>query len=155
MSVRVQAAMFDAGAELNRFAADHPKAGGLASFVGLVRDINLGRDVSALTLEHYPGMTERSLEAIEAEARARWPLEDVLIIHRYGRMLPTEPIVLVACLSAHREAAFDACRFLMDWLKTKAPFWKLEDGADGTGAWVEARDSDEDAARRWDSPKIS
>ena len=149
MTVRVQAEAFDMGAEIAGFAAGHPESGGLASFVGLVRDLNEGKPVAALTLEHYPGMTERQLQAIEAEARARWPLDDVLIIHRHGRMQPTEAIVLVACLSAHREAAFDACRFLMDWLKTKAPFWKVEDRPDGARDWVDARSSDEDAARRW------
>ena len=102
-----------------------------------------------MTLEHYPGMTERQLAAIEAEARERWPLLDVLVIHRYGRMLPGEPIVLVATASAHRAAALEACAFLIDWLKTRAPFWKLEESGQGE-RWVEARASDEAAARRWD-----
>ena len=149
MAVRVQAEAFDMGAELAAFAANHPESGGLASFTGLVRDLNEGKAVSALTLEHYPGMTEKMLAAIEAEARACWPLDDVLLIHRHGRMTPTEPIVLVACLSAHREAAFDACRFLMDWLKTRAPFWKVEDRPDGAQDWVDARISDDEAAARW------
>jgi molybdopterin synthase catalytic subunit len=108
-----------------------------------------GAAVSAMTLEHYPGMTEKQLEAIEAEARRRWPLDDVLIIHRYGRLEPGDQIVLVATASAHRDAAFDSCRFLIDWLKTKAPFWKLEATPDGE-RWVEAKDSDDSAAARWD-----
>ena len=102
-----------------------------------------------MTLEHYPGMTEKMLAEIEAEARTRWPLADRLIIHRYGRLLPGERIVLVATASAHRQAALEACAFLIDWLKTKAPFWKLEDRPDGAAAWVEAKDSDDRAADRW------
>lgn len=150
--IRVQEEAFDTGAELAALKAGKTHIGGTAVFVGSVRDLNDGAAVSALTLEHYPGMTEKALAAIEAEARARWPLDEVLLIHRYGRMLPAEDIVLVICCSAHREAAFDACRFLMDWLKTKAPFWKLEEGDEGSGEarWVDARDSDEAAARRWD-----
>jgi molybdopterin synthase catalytic subunit len=101
-----------------------------------------------MTLEHYPGMTEKELARIEAEARARWPLEDVLIIHRHGRLEPGERIVLVATASAHRQAAFDACQFLIDWLKTRAPFWKREEGPAGA-RWVEARAEDDDAAARW------
>ena len=104
--------------------------------------------VEAMTLEHYPGMTETMLERIEAEAHARWPLDASLVVHRVGRLTPGEQIVLVACTSAHRQAAFDACQFLIDWLKTKAPFWKIEDGPDGAN-WVEARASDGDAADRW------
>ena len=116
--------------------------------MGTVRDINNGADVSALTLEHYPGMTEKALSEIEAEARSRWMLDDVLIVHRYGRMDVGEDIVLVICCSQHRDDAFDACRFLMDFLKTRAPFWKLEEGGrDAT--WVEARDSDDAAAAGW------
>jgi molybdopterin synthase catalytic subunit len=105
--------------------------------------------VSAMTLEHYPGMTEKALADIEAEARKRWPIDDALIIHRYGRLQPGEDIVLVITCSAHREAAFSACAFLMDWLKTKAPFWKLEEGHEGA-KWVDSKDSDNAAARRWD-----
>lgn len=146
--IRVQEQPFDAGRELMAFKAGKTHVGGTALFVGTVRDMNEGAGVSAMTLEHYPGMTEKALTGIEAEARARWPLDDVLIIHRFGRMLPGEDIVLVLASSSHREAAFDACRFLMDWLKTKAPFWKLEEGA-GDARWVDARETDEEAARRW------
>jgi molybdopterin synthase catalytic subunit len=124
--------------------------GGTALFAGSVRDLNLGEQVSAMTLEHYPGMTEKALAEIETEANKRWPLDASLIVHRYGRMHPGEDIVLVITCSSHREAAFEACRFLMDWLKTKAPFWKLEEGGDAQGAkWVDARESDDKAAGRW------
>lgn len=148
MAVRVQAEDFDMGAEVAALTAGRPSIGGVASFLGLVRDVAGGAPVTAMTLEHYPGMTERQLDAIEAEARVRWPLDDVLIIHRYGRLEPGDRIVLVVTASAHREAAFDACRFLMDWLKTKAPFWKLEDSPDGE-RWVAAKASDDAAAARW------
>lgn len=148
MSVSVQAEPFDVGAELADLTAGRTDIGGVALFTGLVRDLAGGDRVSAMTLEHYPGMTERKLEEIEAEARARWPLIATRIVHRYGRMTPGEGIVLVICASAHRDAAFEAARFLMDWLKTKAPFWKLEETPDG-GRWVEARDSDDQAAARW------
>ncbi len=147
--IRVQAEPFDTGAELARFAEGRTDIGAVASFTGLVRDRHNGETVTAMTLEHYPGMTEAELERIEAEARARWPLDDCLVIHRYGRMLPGEPIVLVVTASAHRAAAFEACAFLMDWLKTKAPFWKLEETPEGE-RWVEARASDDDAAARWE-----
>ena len=149
MAVRVQAEAFDPGAELAAFARGRPDAGGIASFLGLVRDHHHGTPVLAMTLEHYPGMTERELGHIEAEARARWPLQDVLLIHRHGRMLPGEPIVLVLTASAHRAAALDACAFLIDWLKTRAPFWKLEETPDGE-RWVDAREADDAAARRWE-----
>lgn len=158
--IRVQREDFDLGAELDALTRDNPGVGGLCSFVGLVRDLHPdartpdgdggaaeGR-VSAMTLEHYPGMTEKMLERIDAEARRRWPLEATLVIHRYGRMEPGERIVLVATASAHRQAAFDSCQFLIDWLKTKAPFWKLEETPDG-GRWVDARMSDDTAAARW------
>jgi molybdopterin synthase catalytic subunit len=147
--IRVQAELFDPAAELAGFTRGRTDVGGVASFIGLVRDEHGGEAVAAMTLEHYPGMTERQLAAIEAEARERWPLLEVLVIHRYGRMLPGEPIVLVATASAHRAAALDACAFLIDWLKTRAPFWKLEESGQGE-RWVEARASDEAAARRWD-----
>ena len=148
--VRVQPEPFDPAVELARFARGRTDVGGIATFLGLVRDEHGGERVSAMTLEHYPGMTERKLAEIEAEARARWPdLQDTLVIHRHGRMLPGEPIVLVATASAHRQAALDACAFLIDWLKTKAPFWKLEE-TDGAARWVEARASDEAAAARWE-----
>lgn len=151
MAVRVQAAAFDPGAEINAFIAGRIDIGGVATFLGLVRDRHGGTAVEAMTLEHYPGMTERELEAIEAEARARWPLDACLVVHRHGRMLPGEPIVLVATASAHRAAALDACAFLIDWLKTKAPFWKLEETPAGE-RWVEARADDETAAARWSQP---
>jgi molybdopterin synthase catalytic subunit len=155
MAVRVQAEPFDVGAELGRFAGGgRTDVGGIATFVGLVRDEHGGEPVRAMTLEHYPGMIERELAAIEAEARRRWPLLDCLVVHRFGRMLPGEPIVLVATAAAHRHAALDACAFLIDWLKTKAPFWKLEETASGE-RWVEARQSDEDAAARWLEPTVA
>lgn len=151
--IRVQREDFDVGDEITRLSQGNGKVGGVASFVGLVRDYQEdGQGVRAMTLEHYPGMTERQLEAIEAEARRRWPLEDCLIIHRYGRLEAGERIVLVVTASAHREAAFQACRFLMDWLKTKAPFWKLEDTGRG-GSWVDAKDDDDRLAARWSEKK--
>ena len=146
--IRVQQEDFDLAAELKAMTDGNHQIGGLTSFVGLVRDIAGGETVSAMTLEHYPGMTEKLLAEIEAEANRRWPLDASLIIHRHGRLEPGDQIVLVACASAHREAAFEACHFLIDWLKTKAPFWKLEDTPDG-GKWVDARASDDDAAARW------
>ncbi len=146
--IKVQREDFDIGRELEAMTEGRLGVGGLASFVGLVRDIHGDADVSAMTLEHYPGMTERELERIAQEAKARWPLDEVLIVHRHGRLEPGDRIVLCAASSAHRHAAFEACMFLIDWLKTKAPFWKLE--ATGTGAqWVEDRESDDEAARRW------
>jgi molybdopterin synthase catalytic subunit len=146
--IRVQEQSFDLAQELQALRGDRTDVGGVAIFLGSVRDLSEGRNVSAMTLEHYPGMTEKALSDIDAEARARWPLLDSLIIHRYGKMDAGEDIVLVITLSAHREAAFAACQFLMDWLKTKAPFWKLEEGADGK-AWVDAKSSDDAAAQRW------
>ena len=146
--IKVQTEPFDAGAELKRLKEARHDIGGVTMFIGTVRDLSHGRDVSAMTLEHYPGMTERALADIEAEAQRRWPLSASLIIHRYGRLDPGEDIVLVIAASAHRDAAFDACRFLIDWLKTKAPFWKLEEGASGAH-WVEAQESDDAAAARW------
>jgi molybdopterin synthase catalytic subunit len=117
--------------------------------MGLVRDIAGGETVEAMTLEHYPGMTEKMLADIEAQARERWPLDEVLIIHRYGRLVPGDRIVLVVTASAHRNAAIEACEFLIDWLKTRAPFWKLEETDQGE-QWVEARESDDKAAARWE-----
>ena len=146
--IRVQEQDFEFGTELAAMTAGNHGIGGVCSFVGLVRDIASGETVSSMTLEHYPEMTEKALADIEAEARGRWPLEDVLIIHRYGRLEPGDNIVLVATASAHREAAIEACHFLIDWLKTKAPFWKLEKTPDG-GKWVDARSSDNAAAARW------
>jgi molybdopterin synthase catalytic subunit len=146
--IRVQRDPFDTGAELKALKAGRADIGGSVVFVGTVRDLADGKSVSAMTLEHYPGMTEQALADIEAEANARWPLTGSLIVHRHGQLEPGDDIVLVIACSSHREAAFEACRFLIDWLKTKAPFWKLE--ADGAGArWVEARESDDQAAARW------
>jgi molybdopterin synthase catalytic subunit len=146
--IRVQLEDFDVGAELAALTKDNHAIGGLALFVGLMRDMAGGEAVRAMTLEHYPGMTERKLAEIEAEARARWPLEASLVIHRYGRLLPGDRIVLVATASAHREAALEACHFLIDWLKTKAPFWKQEETAAGP-RWVAARAEDDEADRKW------
>lgn len=150
--IRVQEQDFDIGAEIAALTAGQTAIGGVATFTGLVRDMapvaGSDRPISAMTLEHYPGMTETKLAEIEAEANRRWPLDASLIIHRYGRLEPGDRIVLVACASAHRQAAFDACQFLMDWLKTDAPFWKLED-TDAGKVWVETRDSDAAAAARW------
>lgn len=146
--IRVQREDFDLGAELDRLTRGKTNIGGVASFVGLVRDVAGGTGINAMTLEHYPGMTERALATIEQEALRRWPLEASLIIHRYGRLEPGARIVLVATASAHRAAAFESCEFLIDWLKTKAPFWKLEETPDGA-RWVEAHASDDDAAARW------
>lgn len=148
MAVRVQSEDFDLATELSALTHGNRTIGGVVSFVGLVRDMAGGAPISAMTLEHYPGMTERKLAEIEAEARRRWPLEHSLIIHRHGRLEPGDQIVLVATASAHRQAAFEACHFLIDWLKTQAPFWKLEDGPSGE-TWVDARSDDDDAAARW------
>ena len=146
--IRVQREDFDIGAEMAALARGKTNIGGMAAFVGLVRDIAGGETVSAMTLEHYPGMTERQLAKIEAEARARWPLDDCLVIHRHGRLAPGDRIVLVVTASAHRVAALEACGFLIDWLKTKAPFWKREETSAGD-RWVAARESDDSAAARW------
>ncbi|MCB1379212.1 MAG: molybdenum cofactor biosynthesis protein MoaE [Alphaproteobacteria bacterium] len=146
--IRVQQEPFDAAAELAALKAGKTNIGGTVMFLGTVRDLSDGTDVQAMTLEHYPGMTEKALEEIDAEANRRWPLDASLIIHRHGRLEPGEDIVLVIAASAHREAAFEACHFLIDWLKTKAPFWKLEEGSEGA-AWVEAKESDDEAAARW------
>lgn len=150
MTVRVQREDFDVGAEIAALTADNPKIGGVTSFTGLVRDMADGEQTSAMTLEHYPGMTEKMLAEIDAEAHDRWPLEASLIVHRYGRLEAGDRIVLVIAASPHRDAAFDACRFLIDWLKTRAPFWKLEEAQDGSTRWVEAKESDDDAAARWE-----
>ncbi len=149
--IRVQQEDFDVGAELDRLSAEATGAGAVSCFVGLVRDFSGGGAVSAMTLEHYPGMTERQLADIEAEARSRWPLEAVLIVHRYGRLEPGERIVLCATASAHRRAAIDACSFLIDWLKTRAPFWKLEETPGGE-RWVDADPDDALAGERWAAP---
>lgn len=153
--IRVQEEDFDIGAEIAALTAGNNGIGGVATFTGLVRDMapveGSDQPISAINLEHYPGMTEKKLEEIEAEANQRWTLDASLIIHRYGRLEPGDQIVLVACASAHRKAAFDACQFLMDWLKTDAPFWKLED-TDMGGVWVETRETDAAAAARWKEP---
>ena len=146
--MRVQTEDFDAGAEMARLRAADARVGAVAAFVGTVRDVNDATQVSTLTLEHYPGMTEKALEAIVAEARQRFDIYDALVIHRVGTLRPTDQIVLVVVTSAHRGDAFDACRFLMDYLKTRAPFWKKEQTPDGP-RWVEARASDDEAAARW------
>ena len=146
--IRVQQEDFDVGAEMEALRAGNHQIGGIASFVGVVRDMAGGEEISAMTLEHYPAMTERQLEEIEAKANRRWELEASLVIHRYGRLEPGDRIVLVVTASAHRQAALESCAFLIDWLKTKAPFWKLEESGDG-GQWVDARDSDDAAAKRW------
>ncbi|MDR6288704.1 MULTISPECIES: molybdopterin synthase catalytic subunit MoaE [Inquilinus] len=148
MTVLVQEADFDPGVEMAALSAGRTDVGGVACFVGLVRDIAGGATVTAMTLEHYPGMTERQLEEIEAEARSRWPLQEVRILHRHGRLLPGDRIMFCGVASAHRGAAFEACAFLMDWLKTKAPFWKREETPEGE-RWVEAKAEDDDAAARW------
>ena len=148
MAVRVQADDFDAGVEMARLRAADPGVGAVAAFVGVVRDLNDDASVSSLTLEHYPGMTEKSIEAIVSQAKARWRVIDATVVHRIGTLAPTDQIVLVIVTSAHRGDAFDACRFLMDYLKTRAPFWKKEQTPAGA-RWVEARASDDDAAARW------
>ncbi len=148
MSVRVQEADFDLNAELAALRAGDARIGAVVSFVGLVRDINDGAGVSEMTLEHYPGMTEKALEAIEAEARARWDIYGTLVIHRIGPLKPCDQIVLVAVTSAHRGEAFAACEFIMDYLKTRAPFWKRETTPEGA-RWVDARETDDSAAERW------
>lgn len=146
--IRVQTEDFDIGAEITQIIEGNTEIGGLASFVGLVRDYAGDEKISAMTLEHYPGMTEKKLEALEAEARERWQLQDVLIVHRYGRLEPGDRIVLVVTASPHREASLESCQFLIDWLKTKAPFWKLEERESGA-QWVESRETDSVAAERW------
>ena len=146
--IRVQLEDFDLGLELSKLSNGNHQIGGMVSFVGLVRDMAAGDSISAITLEHYPGMTEKQLTEIDQAANERWELNASLIIHRYGRLEPGDNIVLVACASPHRESAFDACHFLIDWLKTKAPFWKLEETRDG-GHWVEAQTKDDVAMARW------
>jgi molybdopterin synthase catalytic subunit len=151
VAVKVQREPFDADAEVKRITASGEDIGAVVTFTGIMRRTNAGAAVAAMTLEHYPGMTESELTAIEQEARRRWPLQASLIVHRVGTLRPGDGIVLVVTASAHRQAAFAAAEFLMDYLKTRAPFWKKESGPSGT-RWVEARDSDDDAARRWSGP---
>jgi molybdopterin synthase catalytic subunit len=149
--VRVQHEDFDAGREIARLRSGNPGIGAIASFIGVVRDVNQGDAVAGLTLEHYPGMTEKALAKIVAEARSRWKVIDALVIHRVGTLQPTDQIVLVVVTSAHRGEAFAACEFLMDYLKTRAPFWKKERTPLGE-RWVDARASDDAAAARWEQP---
>ena len=149
--MRVQTAPFDVGGELAALTAGRTDVGGIGCFVGTVRDSSGGRRIGAMTLEHYPGMTERAMAAIAAEAVARWDLQACTLIHRVGALQPGEGIVLVLAASAHRQAALDATAFLIDWLKTRAPFWKKESFADGAEQWVAARDADDAAAARWDN----
>jgi molybdopterin synthase catalytic subunit len=147
--VRIQHEDFDAGAEIARLRAGDPRVGAVASFVGVARDRNDGRAVATMALEHYPGMTERAIEAIVAQAKARWQVYEILVIHRIGELKPLDQIVLVVVTSSHRGDAFAACEFVMDYLKTEAPFWKKEVTPEGT-RWVDARESDEAAKRRWE-----
>ena len=152
MPVRIQTKDFDAGAEMAALRLNNPKIGAVASFIGVCRDANDGTAVTKMTLEHYPGMTEKALEQIVSEAKRRWGVTDVLVVHRVGELKPGDNIVLVVTASAHREAAFSAAEFLMDYLKMRAPFWKKETRADGVTHWVDARASDEEVAGRWEEP---
>ena len=151
MPVRIQREDFDAGAEIARLRAGDPRIGAVASFVGVARDRNDGATVSTMALEHYPGMTEKAIEAIVEQARARWEVAEILVIHRIGILKPLDQIVLVAVTSGHRGEAFAACEFVMDYLKTEAPFWKKESTPAGE-RWVDAREADEAARSRWERP---
>ena len=148
MPIRVQTGDFDIAREIAAMRSDDARIGAVAAFIGLVRDINDSAPVSKLALEHYPGMTEKALAGIVDEAKSRWSVYDVLVIHRVGELKPTDQIVLVVVTAAHRGEAFAACEFIMDYLKTRAPFWKKEQTPAGE-RWVEARASDDDAAARW------
>ncbi len=152
MPIRVQTEDFDIAREIAALRATNPKVGAVASFIGTVRDVNDGSAVATLTLEHYPGMTEKALAGIVAEARSRWRIIDVTVIHRVGELKPLDQIVLVVVVGEHRGDAFAACEFLMDYLKTRAPFWKKEQTPAGS-RWVDARGSDDAAAERWAKPK--
>jgi len=152
MPVRVQTEDFDIAREIAALRAANPKVGAVASFIGTVRDVNDGESVARLTLEHYPGMTERALESIVAEARSRWRIIDVTVVHRVGELKPLDQIVLVVVVGEHRGDAFAACEFIMDYLKTRAPFWKKEQTPEGA-RWVEARASDDSSAERWAKPE--
>jgi molybdopterin synthase catalytic subunit len=154
MTVRIQTADFDVSAEIAALRRGNPKVGAVASFVGVCRDANDGATVSRMTLEHYPGMTEKAIAKIVDEAKQRWKVMDALVIHRVGELKPTDQIVLVIVAGAHRGEAFAACEFIMDYLKTRAPFWKKEQTPQGP-RWVEARSSDDEAAQRWEPPKSS
>ena len=150
-TIRLQREDFDAAAEIAALTRGRTDIGAVVTFTGICRDHDSGRGVGAMTLEHYPGMADEEIARHVADAQARWPLMGVTVIHRYGRMTPGDNIVLVATASAHRQAAFEAASFLMDYLKTRAPFWKLEERSDGTD-WVAAKDADDDAAARWQKP---
>lgn len=148
MTIRVQQEDFDIGAEIAALRRANPTIGAVASFVGIVRDVNEGGAVQEMTLEHYPGMTERAIEEIIGQARGRWKIHDALVVHRVGTLKPMDQIVLVIVTSGHRGDAFAACEFVMDYLKTRAPFWKKEKTSEGA-RWVDARVSDDIAAERW------
>ena len=150
MTVRVQTEDFDLGTEVARLRSTDPRIGAVVSFVGTVRDINDGAVVAEMELEHYPGMTEKALEDIVAQACARWDIYRALVIHRVGPLKPLDQIVLVAVCSAHRGTAFDACEFIIDYLKTQAPFWKKEQTPEGA-RWVDARVTDDDALQKWET----
>jgi molybdopterin synthase catalytic subunit len=151
MPVRVQTEDFDVARELDALRAGDPAVGAVAAFIGTVRDVNLDARVASMTLEHYPGMTEKALSAIVAAAKSRWDIVDALVIHRVGALAPADQIVLVGVTSAHRGEAFAACEFIIDYLKTRAPLWKKEDTAEGA-IWVDARSTDDEAAARWQLP---
>jgi molybdopterin synthase catalytic subunit len=148
MTVRIQTDDFDVSAEISALRRSNPKVGAVASFVGVVRDVNDGNAVAEMTLEHYPGMTEKAIEEIIVQAKGRWKVLDALVIHRVGTLKPADQIVLVIATSGHRGDAFAACEFIMDYLKTRAPFWKKEQ-SEGAARWVEARAADDIAAERW------
>ena len=148
MAVRVQTGDFDIGAEVLKLRQGNPKIGAIACFIGLVRDINENATVEEMTLEHYPAMTEKALTDIIEQAKSRWKILDAVVVHRVGTFKPADQIVLVVVAGAHRGDAFSACEFIMDYLKTRAPFWKKEQTEKGS-RWVEARDTDDDAAKRW------
>jgi len=150
--IRVQTEDFDIGAEIRALTEGREDIGAVVSFAGIVRAGDQGEVIEAMTLEHYPGMTEKELARIEQEARDRWPLSASLLVHRYGRLVPGDNIVLVVTASAHRQAAFEAAAFLMDFLKTNAPFWKKQERASGANDWVAAKGSDDEALKRWTGP---
>lgn len=150
MTARVQSEDFDVGAEVRRLTAGRTDIGAVVTFTGTVRGEAHGQNILEMELEHYPGMTEKELARIEQEAARRWPLDASLVVHRHGRLVPGDNIVLVITASRHRQAAFEAAEFLMDFLKTRAPFWKKETLADGTGGWVDAREADDAATGRWE-----
>ena len=148
MAVKVQTEDFDLTTEIAQVRSNTPKVGAIVNFVGVVRDLNEGEQIAEMELEHYPGMTEKALEDIIAEARSRWDLFDALVIHRVGPLKPLDQIVLVAVTSAHRGEAFAACEFIIDYLKTQAPFWKKEQTPQGS-RWVDARVTDDEAMKKW------